>query len=310
MVRNAILTLVVAWPCTIWGFMSQTSSFQQRSLSPSLSWYLSEQNRDVWSSSSTVLFGAFNRGNKQADLMKKMELAKNARQKGGSEGGSEDKKLTDEEIKQINDRKRFEQLLDRESASVNTDYSSSGNSYLTKEQEEEEIVASERGVDRLFEGDPAPTDPFQDLLSMTSENALSKKGTKRVIPWLNQNPAKQKDYLIVISDPRLKSSAFRKSLAKLISSLSPDMKKRMIFINADTPAENRRWLKKQGMEGNVDIYSDEKREWMKAYTALGEKRWEICMFVLANGRVQKIVRDLDTDMCVDVVDKAVKSLNI
>ena len=102
------------------------------------------------------------------------------------------------------------------------------------------LSETERGVERVFEGDPAPTEPFEHLINIVNENALSKKGAKNLIPWLTQNSSKQKDYLIVISDPRPKSLALRKTLPKLVSSLSPEMKQKIILINADTPAENRR----------------------------------------------------------------------
>lgn len=299
-----VLLGVVSCPTLTLGFIGQKSS-PFVSLKP-------QTMSSSTDTTTTTLFGAFNRRNKQADLMKKMQEAK--KQKNPSSGDEETEKkkerLTDEEMKAINDRKRFEELLNRESATVNTDFSRTGNSYLTKEQEEEDIAASERGTDRLFEGDPAPTDPFEHLLSVPNENALSKKGTKKLIPWLNPNSSKQKDYIIVVSDPRVKSPALRKALTNLVSSLNPEMKSRLYFINADTPAENRRWLKKQGMTNTVNMFSDEKREWMREYTALGENRWAICMFILADGRVQKIVRDLDTDLCADVVGNAVKSLNI
>ena len=191
------------------------------------------------SSSSTVLFGAFNRRNKQADLMKKMQQAKEEREEKRPE---EKKELSDEEIKEMNDRKRFEELLNREGVTAtNYDYGV-GDNYLTKEQEEEDMTASQRGVDRLFEGDPAPTDPFEDLTHMTTENALSKKGTKRLLPWLSGNT---KDYLIIISDPRAKSSYMRKVYKQLTASLSAELKQRLIFINADTPAENRKYVSSQ-----------------------------------------------------------------
>lgn len=90
--------------------------------------------------------------NKQADLLRKMELAKKQKEEEG-DGDNDDassttkssddqktKKLTDEEIRERNDRLRFEELLQRESSKVLNDFSSSG--YLTKEQEEEEIAAS------------------------------------------------------------------------------------------------------------------------------------------------------------------------
>ena len=82
--------------------------------------------------------------NKQAELAKKMAMAKEQAKKeeqGGSGTVAPDKptKLTDEEIKAKNDRRRFEQLLKSQSSAVLNDYSSSG--YLNKKQEEEEIRA-------------------------------------------------------------------------------------------------------------------------------------------------------------------------
>ena len=72
--------------------------------------------------------------NKQAELAKKMELAKQqaaletSEEKDGSVG-----KLSDDEIKKQNDRKRFEELLSTQPVAM-TDLSA--DSYLAKEQEE------------------------------------------------------------------------------------------------------------------------------------------------------------------------------
>ena len=77
---------------------------------------------------------------KQADLKRKMELAK--QQKGDEPPEEEPKKLTDQEIKERNDRKRFEQLLKQEGSKVLNDYTS--DSYLNTKQEEEEITAASK----------------------------------------------------------------------------------------------------------------------------------------------------------------------
>ncbi len=222
-----VIFLSITIPVGIHGFVSKTRTLQI------------PQNNVVMggsssSSSSTVLFGAFHKRNKQADLMKKMQQAKEEREEKQPE---EKKELSDEEIKERNDRKRFEELLNREGVTANNYDYGVGDNYLTKEQEEEDMTASQRGVDRLFEGDPAPTAPFEDLTHMTTENALSKKGTKRLLPWLSGNT---KDYLIIISDPRAKSLYMRKVYKQLTASLSEQLKQRLIFINADTPAENRK----------------------------------------------------------------------
>lgn len=167
---------------------------------------------------------------------------------------------------------------------------------------------SVRGVDRLFEGDPAKTLPFEDLVMIENENALGEAGAKRLIPWLNKSSSKHLDYLVILSDPRPKSTEMRSSM-KNLSSLSPEIKSRMIVINADTPAENRRYLKKQGIS-DLNIFCDEKREWMREYTTLGEKRWAMCMFIVADGRVQKLVRDIDGVAVTKVIQNAIKSLKL
>lgn len=162
------------------------------------------------------------------------------------------------------------------------------------------------GIERLFEGDPAPTEPFEELVSIKSENAISKKGASRLIPWLKSSNSN--DYLVIISDPRMKSPEIRQTAKNLQSRLPPEIQKRLIYINADTPAENRRWLKKSELSDSINVYSDEKMDWMRAYTALGDKRWSMTMFIIAEERVQKIARELDGDAAAMVVQNAVKSL--
>ena len=251
--------------------------------------------------------------NKQADLLKKMQQAKQQKQ-GDQDDTKDDSKgeyqQSDDEIKERNDRLRFEELLRKESASAMNAYSSDG--YLTRQQEEEELNASfnaaRSNVDRIFEGDPAPTECFEELVSIKSENAIGKGGAERLVPWLRKNPARQNDYRIIVSDPRLKSPEFREMVKRLLR-LPVDIRSRLTFVTADSPAEIRRWLKKDSLEEKIDIYADEKREWMRAYTALGEQRWSITMFVISQQRVQKIAREMDMYDASRTVRNAVKSLN-
>jgi hypothetical protein len=94
--------------------------------------------------------------NRQAELQKKMMLAKQQKeqQKNNSANNDNDdevdssstkvdSRLTDEEIKEQNDRKRFEALLNSSSASmsVDADGNSVSDNYLTIEQEDETIDA-------------------------------------------------------------------------------------------------------------------------------------------------------------------------
>lgn len=165
------------------------------------------------------------------------------------------------------------------------------------------------GVERLFEGDPAPTDCFEELVSIKSENAIGKRTVERLVPWLRKNPERQSEYLIVLSDPRMQSPELRESIKKLRVELPQDIYSRLIVVNVDSPAENRRWLKKENLVDQVDLYSDEKMEWMRAYSALGEKRWSMTMFILAEGRVQKLAREVDIYGVSRTIQNAVKSLD-
>lgn len=72
--------------------------------------------------------------NKQQELARKMALAKKQNQ---GQGGSKEK-LSAKEIKERNDRLRFEQLLKTQSASVG---GISDDEYLTPQQEEKELTA-------------------------------------------------------------------------------------------------------------------------------------------------------------------------
>jgi len=246
--------------------------------------------------------------NRQAELQKKMALAKkqNAMKEGeGSTNESEASRLTDDQVKEMNDRKRIDELLkSSQGLSVQQD----SLDYLSQTQEEETIDAYRRGVDRLFEGDPAPTQVFEELVSIKSENAIGETGATRLLPWLRKNGGGGgKGYLIVVCDPRVKSPDFRDTVKAF--RMEKEILSHAIFINADTPAENRRWLKKDKlMDSGIRLFSDEKREWMRTYTALGEQRWSMTLFILAEERVQKLVRELASVNAPLVVERAIKAM--
>lgn len=297
------------------------SSFQLRPI------IISPTSGDSRLESSTSLCMAKKIRNKQAELAKKLALAKEQNAlKVGVDPSSPDEleRLSDKEMKERNDRLRFEELLQKQAASLN-DISSDG--YLNKQQEEAEIDAyrklklhlvffpsksmsnrfcftSERGLDRIFEGDAAPIQPFEELVNIKSENAIGDTGVKRLVPWLKNTKS---DYLIIICDPRVQSQELRETLSNIKSGLSQDMLSKMVVINADTPAENRRWLKKSNLD-DLTVFSDEKREWMRSYTALGEDRWSMTLFIIADERVQKIAREMESLSAVKVIQNAVNSM--
>ena len=92
------------------------------------------------STTTTSLHMAKKMKNKQADMLKKMADAK--KQTAGGEIPVDESGtaiLSAQEIKEQNDRLRFQELLNTQGSSVFSDYSSDG--YLNRKQEEEEMTA-------------------------------------------------------------------------------------------------------------------------------------------------------------------------
>lgn len=263
-------------------------------------------------SSTTSLYALNKRGkfNKQKDLAAKMAEAK--RQRELDEGGGaatvaeEEKEMTSAEIKARNDKQRFSDLLEN-SMSGGGDLDKGY--YLTEQQEDENADAVYRGVVRLYEGDPAPSSPFADLLNIENGEPIGKGGMKRLVPW--ERSSGSGDYLVAITDPRPKSVELRTAMKRLTGALGPEVLKKCIVINTDTPAENRRFLKKNlgGEDADLRIFCDEDMGWMREYTALGEKRFSITMFVLKKGRVEKLAREVEAEVLPMVVKNAISSLN-
>jgi len=254
---------------------------------------------------STSLFMGKKLRNRQAELQRKMMLAKQQRVK------RENTRLTDEELKEINDRKRFDELLNSDSATIRAAAADDGGSwtadYLTSAQEEEVIDAQlsrqkkRRGaVERLFEGDPVRPKAFEELVSIKSESAIGEPGASRLF--------RNSPFIAVVCDPRGQSPEFRAAVAALSSDLTKDVFSKIVFVNADSPAENRRLLKKMKLaDSSIRLFSDEKREWMQAYTALAKDRWTMTLFVLDEERIQRIVRDFTQYSAADVLTNAMKA---
>ena len=260
--------------------------------------------------SSTTCLGMGKSINKQAELRKKLELAKKKKEQPTTQkdetATTKSQNLSAEEMKEQNDRKRFEELLQQSKASAVWNDYASADDYKNYEQIEEDIEAQRKGVERLFEGDPAPEECFEGLVIPQTELVLGKAGKERLVPWLGKAAANHNDYILIVCDPRPDSPDLQSTAQTLWSALPADLRQRLVIINADSPAQNRKWLKKNDWStAGPTVYSDAQREWMTAYTALGDKRWSMTLFVLASGRVQKLVRDLDVYTASKVVPKAV-----
>lgn len=265
----------------------------------------------------TSLSAAMNRKsgkfNKQNDLAAKMAQAKQLRE-GGSSIEEEQtitnidnkKELSPGEVKLRNDKQRFADMLEN---SLTGGGDLEKGYYMTEDQENENADAVFRGVIRLYEGDPAPTTPFTQLLNIENGQPLGKGGMKRFVPWEGSRTNASEDYLVVITDPRPKSIELRTAMNRMVGALSADVLRKCVVINTDSPAENRRFLKKSFGDGvDFGVLVDEDRGWMKEYTALGETRFSMTIFVLRDGKVEKIVREVEAEVLPMVISNAIRSL--
>lgn len=141
---------------------------------------------------------------------------------------------------------------------------------------------------------------------MKTGNAIGAKGKKQLLPWLRSN-TNASPYLAVLCDPRPKSPELRDTVKDLLRTLPPMIKNNMIVVNADTPSENRRWIKKNLIDEALKVMSDEKLTWMRSYTALGEDRWSMTLFVMEDGKIKRAVRGLERFSACQTVIDAVKS---
>eukprot|EP00986_Skeletonema_menzelii_P020347 scaffold30929_cov160-Skeletonema_menzelii.AAC.1 len=184
--------------------------------------------------------------------------------------------------------------------------------YLTVEQENENADAVFMGISRLYEGDPAPSAPFTELLNIENGEPLGQGGMKRLLPWEGSKSASSSDFMIVVTDPRPKSVELRTAMKRLIGALSADLLAKCVVINTDTPAENRRFVKKNFSEDSgadyMTVLTDEKMDWMREYTALGEKRFSITMFILKEGRCEKIAREVEAEGMTETVKNAIRTM--
>ena len=278
---------------------------------------------DISSSSSLHAMNKRNKFNKQKDLAAKMAEAKRLREQGeaGGDGGGtvsaaeentspSNAQLTDKEIKIRNDRQRFADMLENSMTSSNGDLGDGY--YLTVEQENENADAVFRGISRLYEGDPAPSAPFTELLNIQNGEPLGQGGMKRLVPWEGSKNASSSDFMIVVTDPRPKSVELRTAMKRLVGALSADLLAKCVVINTDTPAENRRFVKKNFSEDSgadkMTVLTDEKMDWMREYTALGEKRFSITMFILKEGRCEKIAREVEAEVMTETVKNALRTM--
>jgi len=299
--------------------------------------------------------GGFNRGGKQAELARKMALAKQQKSDGDDkltvpvdeshQEKDETTILSAQELQLKQDHQLFAQLLKnsnlekltREKSARNdrtttanpvsftrTSFGSTNsnntnnNSYgkaprvaknkkkkkaTKKEDKEEDYQALV-----LQEGDIARRPDFETLVSCASAKPLGNIEAAKLVPWV---PPFLADYMVVLVDPRTQSGDLRKTLMYLSSTLEPRILEQLICINADSVAETTSWMNRaQMLDMPIKIFSDQKWEWMKTYSAVVEEgRWSMSIIVICNsGRIRKILREVDPSKASQVVMDAVQSI--
>ena len=120
--------------------------------------------------------------------------------------------LTTAQIKECNDKQRFQYMLENSMSSVTLDGDLDTGFYLTESQEEANANALFRGVTQVYKGDPALTTPFADLVCIKTLAPLGKGGMKRFVPWEGSRTNASGDYLLVVTNPRPKISKQRTTM--------------------------------------------------------------------------------------------------
>lgn len=132
LIASLLILLVNLKSCvTVWGFHSQHYKYSR---------FENDQRLRRGKDDGTCLFMGKLRS-RQAELQRKMKLAKEQAREKQSSATASDLRLTDEEMKEQNDRKRFDDLLRSSSTSIAAANGDISDNYLTDAQEEETIDA-------------------------------------------------------------------------------------------------------------------------------------------------------------------------
>ena len=132
LIASLLILLVNLKSCvTVWGFHSQHYKYSR---------FENDQRLRRGKDDGTCLFMGKLRS-RQAELQRKMKLAKEQAREKQSSVTASDLRLTDEEMKEQNDRKRFDDLLKSSSTSITAANGDISDNYLTDAQEEETIDA-------------------------------------------------------------------------------------------------------------------------------------------------------------------------
>lgn len=208
--------------------------------------------------------------NKQAEMIKKMQLAKQQQNKdesstsSTSESDEEHPAIVEQDQEEDNERMLFAELLAKnlppvtkeqplkryESSKplVGTNKNMTSNKPKVKakdakrkkkarqkngdqvQQEEDEHVP-------LQQGDIAKRRLFESLVELSTDQKLGPAQAAQLVPWV---PPFLSSYLVVVADPRRQSGDLRQALQYLTSNLPPEVLSQTIVISADSNDETER----------------------------------------------------------------------
>ena len=202
----------------------------------------------------SCLFALGKAQNKQAELARKLELAKK-QQRQGDDNDASIKRDNDDDVKRRaeQDRSEFALLLasnapppepkrkdlirqefippaekpaapSKPKAVVKRRKKAAGTPGVTESEED----------DHLQEGDIARRRHFESLISVTTKQPLGPMAAAQLVPWV---PPYLSRYLIILADPRKQSPELRSALQFLKSSTAPSILSNTVAIVADTPEE-------------------------------------------------------------------------
>mmetsp|Transcript_39801 Transcript_39801/g.93269 ORF Transcript_39801/g.93269 Transcript_39801/m.93269 type:complete len:338 (-) Transcript_39801:284-1297(-) len=314
-ILKAVLILAPSFYCPAPVVVKSFLIGQQHAVKNIDSTFVFGSRKSSLATSLTSLSGKGGKSSKKQAALRDM-MAKARAQKADPEGAASANvdKVADEgddAVRVKNDRRRFEYLLQNEASIMYGD----GVDRELEDKMGEELKSSSIGKveynDILFEGDPAPETCWYDLVptqTVNDNDPLGKSGAERILPWLRGGGggSSSTEQLAVLVDPRPKSNELRSVIRDLKGAVPNDRALgKFAVVTSDSAAENRRCRKKNGIE--FEILSDEKREWMRVYSALGTKRWELSIYILAEGKIRKVLRGLNSVTAANTVLDAIRS---
>lgn len=244
----------------------------------------------------------FNRAkNKQAELAKKMELARK-----GKENGEEVPKSEDVKDYQSKDRALFEQLLTTTKGAIPTARDAESDAfspikvgYEKKKKVKKPKPPPQPKVEKKAEKVPQRSF-FEDLIDIETGKTLGPIDAAKLVPWV---PPYLTDCLVIFTDPRTNSGDLRQTFKYMTSTLEDQdnnekFNQQVIFVCAESVQEMKSWLRRSNIESSLRIFSDPEMKFLSAYEVVGgddtDYRWSMSMLVFdTDGKKPKVIRDVD-----------------